>query len=141
MPDNVSPALTLYLMVTAVGPAVGVEVDRITGIIVTGAESGVRVLDGVGVKPIPNAVRRDGPFSAKKINVHAMRMTTATPAITSQGGEPVFSSRCAGTRCTMRCLRQGSSLPGRDGGGVDGCSCPISLSDIIADLDTFANML
>ena len=123
--ERVSPARTLYLMVTAVGPTVGVPVGIITGMMVIGGEAGVRVREGVAVEPIPNALNLDEPPSKKKTSAHTIMTAAATPAMMSQRGEPVDSSRCAGTRCTMCCLRHGSLGPGREGGGVEGYSSDI----------------
>ncbi len=146
-PESVSPARTLYLIVTAVGPVVGVPVGIITGMMVIGAEAGVRVRVGVAVTPKPKALKRVVPPSKKKISAQTMTIAAAIPAIMSHRGELVDSSRCAGTRCTMCCLRQGSLGLGREGGGEEGYSSAIRVNVtrssicIIADVALFAKML
>lgn len=134
-------------MVTAVGPGVGEPVGIITGMIVIGGEAGVRVRDGVALTPMPKALNLDEPPSKKKTSAQTMMTVAATPAMMSQRGVPVDSSRCAGTRCTMCCLRHGSLGPGREGGGVEGYSSDIQsianhqFARIITDVGAFAKRL
>src|SRR5712692_426246 len=120
MNESVSPGLTLYLIVVAVGPAVGVGGGSVTGIIVIGAVGGRGVRLGVGVKPKPNCANRDAPPSTMYKTAQTMTMSNMTPPIASHVGTPSLddSPKCAGTRCNIFCLRQDSELPGREGGGT-----------------------
>src|SRR5512135_1293551 len=120
MDERVSPALTLYFVVTAVGPAVGVGGAGVVGRMVTPGVTtrGVRVAVGCALNP--NPARREGTSSRTKSTPHDTRISKIKPAITIQGetGSRVVSPKWAGTRCTIRSMRQGSVRPGRDGGGV-----------------------
>jgi hypothetical protein len=95
MDDSVSPALTLYFVVTAVGPAVGVAGAGVGGRMVTPGVTtrGVRVAVGCALNP--NPARRDGTSIRTNRTPQDTRISKTMPAITIQGetGSRVFSPR------------------------------------------------